>query len=225
VSAPWHCVAYFCTANTSSPQRGTAEPSKGDKYFSHVHTRLHRDVRPAGTIFSVAISPVRPSPPPQRHCNATPGTAAPSPMLLRRMGTGHRHARHCASYGLPSTAPSSQPAGGGRTSNLYATTLEAAPVRAQDSPQRPNRSKIRRDGRQLHGTARHAFTRRRIVRHACKLLSPWPIEGGAVPQQQGTDTETDDTHSQAFRLHPDIDTCLNQYLWDLEGQPPLPPRL
>jgi hypothetical protein len=29
VSAPWHCATYFCTANTSSPRRGAAEPSKG----------------------------------------------------------------------------------------------------------------------------------------------------------------------------------------------------
>jgi hypothetical protein len=168
----WHCAAYFCTANTSSPRRRMAEPSKGDKYSFYVYTGLRRDVRPAGTVFSVAISPVQPSPPLQRHYSATPGTAVPSPTLLRRAGTGHRQARHCASYDLPSTPPSSQPAGNGRTSNLYATTLEVAPVRAQDSPRRPNGSKIRRDDRQLRGTARHAFTHRRIVRHACKLLSP-----------------------------------------------------
>jgi hypothetical protein len=63
------------------------------------------------------------------------------------------------------------------------------------------------------------------VRHACKLLSPWPIKGGAVPQPQGTDMETDDAHLHAFRLHHDIGTFLNQYLWDLEDLPPLPPRL
>jgi hypothetical protein len=72
-----------------------------------------------------------------RHCNATPVTVTTSPTLLKRARTGRRHARHCASYGLPLTAPSSRPAGGGRTANLYATTLEAAPVRAQDSPRRP----------------------------------------------------------------------------------------
>jgi hypothetical protein len=132
---------------------GAAEPSKGDKYFFYVYTGLRRDVRPTGTVFSVAVSPERPSPPLRHHCNATPGTAATFPTLLRRTGTGHRHGRHCASYGLPSTAPSSRPTGGGRTSDLYATTLEAAPVRAQDSPRRPNRSKIRRDGRQLCGTS------------------------------------------------------------------------
>jgi hypothetical protein len=140
---------------------GRQNPRKGDEHFFHVYTGLHRDVRPAGTVFSVAISPVRPSPPLRRHCNATPGTEAPSPTLLRRTGTRHRHARYCASYGLLSTAPSSQHAGSGRMSNLHATTLEAAPVQAQDSPRRPNRSKIRRDSHQLRGIVRHAFTRSR----------------------------------------------------------------
>jgi hypothetical protein len=32
-------------------------------------------------------------------------------------------------------------------------------------------------------------------------------------------------HTHAFRLHHDIGTFLNQYLWDLEAKPPLPPRL
>jgi hypothetical protein len=107
-----------------------------------------------------------------RHCSATPGTATTSPTLLERTGTGCRHTHHCTSYGPPLTAPSSRPAGGGRAANLYATTLEAAPVWAQDSPRRPNRSEIRQDGRQLRGTARHAFTRRRTVRQPvnCSLL-------------------------------------------------------
>jgi hypothetical protein len=56
--------------------------------------------------------------------------------------------------------------------------------------------KIRQDGRQLHGTARHASTRRRIVRHACKSLSPWPIKGRAIPQLQGT-TRDDGQRSHA----------------------------
>jgi hypothetical protein len=138
---------------------GRRNPRKGDEHFFHVYIGLHRDVRPAGTVFSVAISPMRPSQPLQRHCNATSGTAAPSPTLLRRTGTRHRHTRYCASYGLLSTAPSSQHAGSSRMSNLQATTHEAAPVQAHDSPQRPNRSKICRDSRQLRGTAYRAFTR------------------------------------------------------------------
>jgi hypothetical protein len=76
-------------------------------------------------------------------------------------------------------------------SNLYASTLEDAPVQAQDSPRRPYRSKIRQDGRQLRGTARHVSTRRKIVRHTCKLLSPWPIKGEVVPQPQGTEGHGD----------------------------------
>jgi hypothetical protein len=117
-----------------------------------------------------------------RHCSATLGTVTTSPTLLERTGIGRRHARHCTSYGPPSMAPSSQPTEAGRTANIYTTTLEAAPVLAQDLPRRPNRSKIHRDGRQLYGTERHAFTRRKTVRHTYKLLPPWPIKGGAVPQ-------------------------------------------
>jgi hypothetical protein len=30
----------------------------------------------------------------------------------------------------------------------------------------------------------------KTVRHACKLPSPWPIKGGAIPQPQGQQTET-----------------------------------
>jgi hypothetical protein len=46
---------------------GTAEPSNGGKCFLYDYRGLHREVRPAGTVFFVAISPVRPSPPLQRH--------------------------------------------------------------------------------------------------------------------------------------------------------------
>jgi hypothetical protein len=120
-----------------------------------------------------------------RHCSATPGTATTYPTLLERTGTGRRHAHHCAAYGPPVVGTLESARGGGRTTNHYATTLEAAPVRAQDAPRRPDWSRIRQDGRQLCGTVHHASTRRRIVRHACKLLPPWSIKGEAVPQPQG----------------------------------------
>jgi hypothetical protein len=61
------------------------------------------------------------------HCTTIPDA-------VEHAATGHRHNSHCTSYGLPSTAPSSRSAGGGLTNALYATTLEAAPVRAQDAP-------------------------------------------------------------------------------------------
>jgi hypothetical protein len=70
----------------------------------------------------------------------------------------------------PLMAPTNRPAGGSRTTNHYAATLEAAPVRAQDVPRCPDWSRIRQDGHQLRGTARHASTLRKIVWHACKLL-------------------------------------------------------
>jgi hypothetical protein len=119
-------------------------------------------------------------------CGATPRTATTSPMLLECTGTGHHHDHHYTSYGPPWKTPSSRSEDNGRTANHYTTTLEAAPVRTQDAPRHHDWNKIRQDGRQLHGIARHASTRRRIVRHACKSLSPWPIKGRAIPQPQGT---------------------------------------
>jgi hypothetical protein len=107
-------------------------------------------------------------------------------MLLECTGTRRRHDCHCASYGPPVDDTLESARSGGRTTNHYATALETAPVRAQDAPRRLDWSRIRQDARQLRGTARDASTRRRIVRHTCKLLPPWPIKGRAVPQPQGT---------------------------------------
>jgi hypothetical protein len=90
-----------------------------------------RDVGPAGPVTSVAIGPVRPSPP------------SPTPSLPL-----HHHPRRCGSvrrrdaatpatvppYGLMSTTPSSPHTGGRRTRDLYTATLEAAPGRAQEVP-------------------------------------------------------------------------------------------
>jgi hypothetical protein len=156
------------------------------------------------------------------HCCTTPGTVTTDVVGARGDKTSPRwplcHVRGPVNDTLEPAHYS------GRTTNRYAATLEAAPVRAQDAPRRLNRSRIRRDGRQLRGTARHTSTCREIVRHACKLLPPWPIKGGAVPQPRGHGT-TDNGHSHALRLLHDIGTCLNQYLWDLEARPPLPPRL
>jgi hypothetical protein len=134
---------------------------------------------------------VRPSPPLLRHtahCYNCSNT-------IKHAGTGHRHACHCTSYGPLSTAPSSPLAGGDRTVNHYASTLEVAPVRAQDAPRRRDWSEIRQDGRQLHGTARHIATRREIVRHAYKSPSPWPIKGRRSPSRRGIGQQTVNTHT------------------------------
>jgi hypothetical protein len=138
-------------------EKGQRNPGRDDAQLLCACTGRRRDVRPVGTVTSIAISPVRPPPLPQRHL----GHCITIPDAVEHAVTGHRHASHCVSYGLPSTAPSSRPVGGGLTSALYATTLEAVPVRAQDTPRRPAISEIRQDNHLLHGTVRHASTRRR----------------------------------------------------------------
>jgi hypothetical protein len=102
-------------------------------------------------------------------------------MLLGRAGTRHRHNGQCATYGLPVNSTLELAHHSGQSTNRYTATLEAAPVQAQDAPRRLNRSEIRKDSRQLCSTVLHTCTRRGIVRHACKLLPPWPIKGGQPP--------------------------------------------
>jgi hypothetical protein len=53
----------FIRLTRRSLEGGPAEPSNGGECFFYDYTGQHRDVRPAGTVFSVAVSPVRPSPP------------------------------------------------------------------------------------------------------------------------------------------------------------------
>jgi hypothetical protein len=165
VSAPWHCAAYFRTANTSSPRRGDGGTLEWGRMLFSMTTQDY-------TVTSGQRERSSPSPSAlcghPRHCNITSGTVTTSPALLEHARMRRRHTRHCASYGLSLTTPSSWPAGGGRTANLYATTLEVAPVRAQDSPRRPNRSEIRQDSHLLHGTVCHASTCRTLVN--CFLL-------------------------------------------------------
>jgi hypothetical protein len=164
----------------------------------------HCGVRPTGSVIPIAVNPVRPSPPLPHHA----GHCDDIPTLLGRAGTRRRHNGHCATYGPLVNGTLESAHYGGQSTKHYTATLEAAPVQAQDPPQRLNRSRIRQDGRQLCGTALHASTRRNTVRHACKLLPPWPIKGGAVPQPRGHGT-TDSNQSHALRLLHDIGTCLN----------------
>jgi hypothetical protein len=128
-----------------------------------------------GAAIPVAVSPVRPSPPLQRHAGYY--NDIPDAVGVHGDGTSP-----CLPLCLVRTPVDGtlEPARGRR---LNSQPLHHY-VRAQDAPRRPNRSGIRQDSRQLRGTARHASTRRRIVRHACKLLPPWPIKGEVVPQPQ-----------------------------------------
>jgi hypothetical protein len=142
--------------------------------------------------------------------------------VVERTGTGRRHACYYTSHGSSSTAPSSPPEDA--LVNHHASTLEVAPIQAQDAPRRRDWSKIRQDGRQLHGTVRHTTTRSEIVQYACKSPSPWPIKGRRSPSPQGHGT-TDRDHLHALHLPHDIGTRPNHNPWDLEATPPLPPCL
>jgi hypothetical protein len=157
-----------------------------------------------------------------RHCSATSSTVTTSSTLLECTGTGRRHDRHCAVYGPPVGGTLEPARNGGRTTNHYAATLEAAPVRAQDAPRRPDWSRIRQDGRQLRGTVRHASTHRKIVWHACKLLPPWPIKGGPVPRPQGDDAQRSDTRSPPSPRYWHLPQSIHL---GLGGQAFSPPRL
>jgi hypothetical protein len=160
VSAPWHCAAYPRTANTPHPQRGAGGTLE---YLLRAYAGPRRDVRPAGSVIVVAISPVRPSPPLPHHA----GRCGDIPAQLGRTGTRHRHNGHCATYGLPVNGTLELAHHGGRSTNYCAAALEAAPVQAQDAPRHLNGSRIRQNDRQLRGTVRHTATCIEIVRHAC----------------------------------------------------------
>jgi hypothetical protein len=157
-----------------------------------------------------------------RHCRTTPDTMATSQRCwdirgqdiattatVPRTGPRQRH---------PRTGPPRR-----QSTNRYIAALEATPMRAQDAPRRLNGSGIRQDDRQLRSTVRHTSTRREIVWHACKLLPPWPIKGGAAPQPRrrddGQQSLTRPSPSPRYWHSPQSN------LWDLEAMPPLPPRL
>jgi hypothetical protein len=142
VSAPWHCAAYFCTANMSGPQRGTAEPSNGGECFFYDCTGLPRDVRPAGTVLFVAISPVWPSPPLQHHaghCDDIPDaveahgdrTSPHPPLYLIRPPVDATLEPACG------RRPDSQPLHHyPRSRSCTGTGLATTPQQERDSPRR-----------------------------------------------------------------------------------------
>jgi hypothetical protein len=104
-----------------------------------------------------------------RHCATISGTGALSPALWEPGTTRHRHAHHCASSDLPSTASSSQRTNGDHMGSSHTTTLEAAPERAQDSPRCPTGARFVRTT--INSTALCAmppYVALRTVWHDCK---------------------------------------------------------
>jgi hypothetical protein len=151
-----------------------------------------------------------------------PGHCTTTPDAVEHAAMGHRHASHFALYGLTAMSPRIP----------TRTALERATSTAPPSKLLLETHKTRHDATPearfarttVYSVALYAMPLHvgKIVWHTCKLLLPWPIKGEAVPQPRGT---MDSNRTYAFRLHHDIGTCLNQYLWDLEARPPLPPRL
>jgi hypothetical protein len=135
---PRHCATLCGVVNNCPvalyhplPYGRHPAPSKKDsgtlEWITHNYSALTRD----GAVTSGQWE--RSPPSPSALCGH-PGHCTTIPDAVGHAATGHRHASHCTSYDLPSRAPSSRPAGGGLTRALYATTLEAVSVRAQDAP-------------------------------------------------------------------------------------------
>jgi hypothetical protein len=136
-----------------APASGTLEPVSRD------YAGSNHDARPAAAPSPSLSTPCgRPC-----HCRATPRTTTTTPALLSTRG------RDAAT---PATVPRTghcqrPPRALSESLHHYASTLEAAPVRAQGAPRRCDWSKIRQDGHQLYDTVRHTATHVEIVRHAC----------------------------------------------------------
>jgi hypothetical protein len=153
---------------------GRRSPRRGDGCMFRARPRPRRDV---GPVSSVAIGPMRPSPPSRRH----PGHCSTIPDAVGARATRRRHACCCTPYGPPSAAP--------RVS-ARATTERKTPT---PPPSKPllGRHRARHDAPPEARFARTAVYSTvlcsipshvaRTVRHACKLPAPWTIKGGAVP--------------------------------------------
>jgi hypothetical protein len=137
-------------------EKGRRNPRRDDARLLHARTGRRRDVRPVGAVTSVAISPVRPSLPPRRHPDhcvtirdvvEACGDGAPprQPLCLVRP---HVNGTLESSRGRPLNE---QPLHHPPRSHSWTRTGHAMT---------PDRSEIRQDGRLLHGTIRHASTRR-----------------------------------------------------------------
>jgi hypothetical protein len=163
---------------------------------------------------------VRPSPPLQRHAaHCYDGSDA-----IEHAGTGHRHACYCTSYESLSTTPSSPPEGA--PVNHHASTLEVAPVQAQDTPRRRDWSRIRQDGHQLYDTVRHTATRIEIVRHVCQTAPSLAYKRRGSPPVAGDRHGTmDSKHSHALRFSPRYWHSPQSHLLGLGGHASSPASL
>jgi hypothetical protein len=196
-------LSYGRRVAPSKEDGGTLEG--GDVRLFHACPGLCRDVRPAGCVTSVTIGPLRPSPPSQHHpehCSAIPNAVG---------GTGRKDTatpdvvRPTASRQLPPRVSVRMTTKWGISTPPPLKPLRDGHRARHDAPPEARFARTAVHSVALSAMPSHVV---RIVRNACKLPPPWPIKGGAVPwPQRGM---TDGTHPHAFRLHPDIGTCLNQ---------------
>jgi hypothetical protein len=120
-------------------------------------------------------------------------------MLWKRTVTGHRHSSHCASYGPRQRHPRVF-----TWTALERTTSTPPPSKLLMGAHRTHRDALpeaRFARTAIYSMALYTMPPHvvRTVRHACKLLPPWPIKGGTVPSHRGT--KTDNAHLHAFLLH------------------------
>jgi hypothetical protein len=142
------------------------------------HLVTSDDVGPAGPVTSIAIGPVRPSPPSPtpsrslhhhpRHCGSVRRRDAATPATVPRTASRQRHPRvltRVATEQATPTPPPSKP------------LLDAHRTRHDALPE-ARLARIAVYSVALCAMPLHVDE---IVRHACKLPPPWPIKGGAIP--------------------------------------------
>jgi hypothetical protein len=129
-TTPWHCITHSRTAGAPPPGKGRLNPRREDARLLLARTGRRHDVRLVGAVTSVAISPVRPSPPPRRH----PGHCITIPDAVEACAdrTPLRQPLCLVWPYVNGTLESSR----GRPSNEQPLRhpLEATPGRAQDTP-------------------------------------------------------------------------------------------
>jgi hypothetical protein len=164
VSAPWHCAAHSCTANTSRPRRGagcTLEP------FPRESAESNHDVRPAGAPSPpLLVLCVRP-----HACSATPGTATTTPALL---GTRGRDAA------TPATIPRTD-----HRQRLPRARMKTPRPTTTPSPSKPPLFKCRtchddKTGARTARTAANSAALHAILPHVakhCDMLVTHPLPG------------------------------------------------
>jgi hypothetical protein len=159
-------------------EKGRQNPRRKDARLLRARTGRRRDVRPVGAVTSVAISPVRPSPPPRRHPGhcitildaveaCGDGTPPRQPLCLVRphVNGTHRVLTRTALERATSTPRPSKP------------LLDAHNTR-HDAPLEAGYARTAVYSVALYATPPHVA---RTMWHACKLPPPWSIKGGAVP--------------------------------------------